>query len=103
MIFQSGSGGSGGLSVVLEGGTTTSANYDRIYQAKKPIKILFVAANYGSTPDAYGFALQGAPGEIVYSESNGSGATIQIDSDDNSKAIIRGYGGDFSIRYLALG
>ena len=103
MIFQPGSGGSGGLSVVLEGETTTSENHDIIYQAKKPIKILFVSANYGSTPDAHGFALQGAPGKIAYSEPIGSGATIQIDGDDNSMAVIRGYGGNFTIRYLALG
>lgn len=94
MIFQPGSGGSGGLSVIASGTGSSSVDFDR------PAVCVLVSPRNDEDEGAPAFCI---PGYYAYVKFYGTNtARIGLSEDGMHMSITRNTG-KMSVQYLALG
>lgn len=94
MIFQPGSGGSGGLSVVASGTDSSSVSFDR------PAVCVLVSPRNDNKEGASALCI---PGYFAYVNFDGTNTARIGLSEDGMHMSVTGNTGRRSVQYLALG
>lgn len=94
MIFQPGSGGSGGLGVVASGTSSATVDFDR------PAVCVLASPRNEDKEGASAFCI---PGYAAYVKFDGTNTARIILSEDGMRMSITGNTNKMSVQYLALG